>query len=246
AGKGAIVTGARDNMGRAFAVALARMGANVVVHHHTPSSLSAARETAKLVEAEGVKAVIVDGDLGDVANVKRLYDAAQSNFGSIDVVVNNAGYIVKKPFAELTDEDFELSVAVNTRGLFYSMREAARRIANNGRIINIGTSLLAGAAPGYTAYAGTKAAVEEFTRILAKEIGERGVTVNVVAPGPVDTPFYHGQETPQSVAYAKSLSVAKRLGEVQDIVPLVEWLASPGSQWVTGQTLWINGGYLTR
>src|SRR5262249_35911056 len=129
---------------------------------------------------------------------------------------------------------------------FYSMREAATRISDFGRIINMGTSLMGAMAPGYGAYASTKAPVEALTRTLAREIGERGVTVNTIAPGPVDTPFYHGQEPPQREAYAASLRVARRLGHVSDIVPLVEWLASPESQWVTGQTLWINGGYLTR
>ena len=246
AGKAAIVTGARNNLGRAYAVMLARHGASVVVHHHLPASLEEARETARLVEAAGGKATLVHGDLGQVEVVRRVYDAAFSTFGRLDVVINNAGFIRKKPLAEVTDEEFERCLAVNTRGLFFSLREAARRIADGGRIINIGTSLLTGITPGYGAYAGTKAPVEELTRALAKEVGARGITVNVVAPGPVDTPFYHREETAQSAAYGAGLSVAKRLGAIGDIVPLVEWLALPASQWVTGQTLWINGGYATR
>lgn len=126
------------------------------------------------------------------------------------------------------------------------MREAARRIADNGRIINIGTSLLAGMAPNYSAYAGTKSTMEEITRMGARELGERGITVNTISPGPVDTPFFHSQETPETTRFASNLAVAGRLGQISDIVPVVEFLALPSSQWITGQTIWINGGYLTR
>ena len=161
-------------------------------------------------------------------------------------MVNNAGAIIKKPMAEFTDAEFERLEAINNRGLFYSLREAAIRVREGGRIINTGTSLLAGAAPGYSIYSGTKAPVEEYTRMLAKELGPKRITVNAIAPGPVDTPFFHGQETEQSAAYAARLSTEQRLGTVDDIAPLVGFLADPAAQWINGQTVWINGGYLTR
>ncbi|MEM7408039.1 MAG: SDR family oxidoreductase [Pseudomonadota bacterium] len=246
AGKVAIVTGARANLGRAYAVALGQLGANVVVHYHRPETIGEAQETERLVREHGVETVLAVGDLGQVDNVKRLYDTAETTFGGVDIVVNNAGAIVKKPVAEFTDSDFERLNAINNRGLFFSLREAARRVRDGGRIINNGTSLLAGAAPGYAVYAGTKAPVEEYTRMLAKELGARRITVNSFGPGPVDTPFFHGQETPQSAAYASKLSTEKRLGTVDDIAPVVAFLASPESQWVNGQTIWINGGYVTR
>jgi NAD(P)-dependent dehydrogenase (short-subunit alcohol dehydrogenase family) len=126
------------------------------------------------------------------------------------------------------------------------MQEAARRIAEGGRIINMGTTLLAATTGMYGVYAGSKAPLEAFTRALAKEIGSRGVTVNTVCPGPIDTPFYHSQENEQSVAYVTRMSVANRLGTIDDVVPLIEFLASPKSQWMTAQTLFINGGYLAR
>ena len=153
---------------------------------------------------------------------------------------------IKKPMAEVTDEDLERMININTRGTYYCMREAARRIADNGRVINIGTSLLSGMAPNYSAYAGTKSIMEEVTRAGARELGDRGITVNTISPGPFNTPFFHSQENPESTRYATNLSVAGRLGEIGDLVPLVEFLASPGSQWINGQTIWINGGYLTR
>ncbi|MGL5002668.1 MAG: SDR family oxidoreductase, partial [Casimicrobium sp.] len=245
-GKAAIVTGARNNQGRAYAAALAAMGADVVVHYHRAETKDQAEETARLVRAQGVKAVLVQGDLGDLANVKKVFDAAQSNFGRIDILVNTVGYIVKKPMAEITEADYERSQRANTKAILFTMQEAARRMNDNGRIINIGTSLTAGAAPGYSLYAGTKAPGEEFTRMLSKEIGKRGITVNNVAPGPLDNPFFHQAENPQSVAFATNLSVSGRLGNESDITPVVAFLAGPQSQWVNGQTLFVNGGYLTR
>ncbi len=245
-GKSAIVTGARNNQGRAYAVALATMGADVVVHYHRAETKDQAEETARLVRAQGSKAVLVQGDLADIPNVKNLFDAAQSNFGKVDILVNTVGYIVKKPVADLTEADYERSHRANSKAILFTMQEAARRMTDFGRVINIGTSLTAGSAPGYSLYAGTKASAEEFMRMMSKEVGKRGITVNNIAPGPLDNPFFHAAETPQSTAFAASLSVAGRLGKESDVTPVVAFLASPESQWMTGQTFWVNGGYLTR
>ncbi len=246
AGKVAVVTGARNNMGRAFSVKLAEMGADVAVHYHRAETLAEAEETAQMVRAAGARVVLNQGDLGDSANVTALYDLAEAEFGGVDIAIHTAGRIIKKPVAEFTDADFAQLQNDNVSTMFYSMREAARRMRDGGRIINVGTSLTAGTAPGYAGYAGTKAPVEEFTRILARELGARRITVNTIAPGPIDTPFFHAAETPQSVAYAAGLSTEGRLGVINDLLPQVAYLASPDSQWVNGQNLFINGGYLTR
>lgn len=246
AGKVAIITGSARNMGRAFAEALARLGADITVHYHGATSQSDAEETARLVHVQGRRALVIGGNLADLATVKRLFDETLSAFGRVDIVVNNAGVVIKKPFMDISEEDFDRSFNINAKAAFFVMQEAARRIADHGRIINMGTTILGATIPFYSVYAGAKAALEDFTRSLAKEIGQRGVTVNVVAPGPIDTTFYHGAETPESVARATQASVAGRLGHVEDIVPLIEFLASPQSQWITAQTLFINGGYLAR
>jgi NAD(P)-dependent dehydrogenase (short-subunit alcohol dehydrogenase family) len=244
-GKVAIVTGARANMGRGFAEVLAKNGADVVVHYHREETRDQAEETARLVQAQGTRAILVPGDLSQVVNIKRLFDEAMNTFGRVDIVVHNAGKIVKKPLAEITEAEYSSVSGINSKGTFFIMQEAIRRISNEGRIINIGTSLMASTIGNYSAYAGTKAAMEDFTRALAREIDwQRNITVNTVAPGPVDTPFFRDPESPEAIAAITRL--AGRLGEVNDIVPLVEFLALPRARWVNAQTIFINGGYLTR
>ncbi|TLX13057.1 SDR family oxidoreductase [Rhizobium sp. MHM7A] len=245
-GKAAVVTGARNNLGRGFAVALASMGADVLIHHHKPETWDQAEETARLCHEQGVRTAIFAGDLGSAETVLAMYDACHSQFGSIDIVVNNAGRIWKGNFADIPDEEFERCLAINTKAMFYSMRQAAQRLAENGRVINIATSLLCATSPFYAAYAGTKAPIEELTRTLARELGARGITVNAIAPGAIDTPFFHGPESKEAVAYITNSVPAKRLGKIDDIAPVVAFLATPEAQWISGQTLWINGSYGTR
>ena len=246
AGKVALITGAGKNMGNGFALALAARGADVVVHHRSESARAQAEATAGRIRELGRRAIVVDGELAEVAAVKRLFQQALEAFGRVDIVINNAGVVIKKPFIEVTEQDFDRSFGANAKAAFFVMQEAARCISDNGRIINMGTTILGATIGLYAVYAGSKAPLEDFTRALAKEIGHRGVTVNTVAPGPIDTSFYHGQENEASVARATQASVAGRLGRIDDIVPVIEFLASPASQWVTAQTVFVNGGYLAR
>ena len=233
-------------MGRAFAVALAARGARVVVHYRAEKSEAEAENTAAQIRELGGEAMTVKGDLSDSETVQQIFSSVGEEFKRIDFVINCAGVVIKKPFVDYTDDDFRRSFDANAKAAFYVMREAARQIEDNGRIISLGTSLLGAFTGHYGVYAGSKAPLEDFTRALAKEIGARGVTVNVVAPGPIDTAFFHGEETPESVAYLSAASVANRLGRIDDIVPMIEFLCSPGSKWVTGQTLFVNGGFVTR
>jgi NAD(P)-dependent dehydrogenase (short-subunit alcohol dehydrogenase family) len=160
----------------------------------------------------------------------------------VDIVVNNAGLVVKKPMAETTDEDFERSFAVNARAPFLTMREAARLMRDGGRVVNVITSIVAFTIPFYGVYAASKGAVEHLTKALAKELGNRGITVNCVAPGPLNTSFYYPVETPESIANARSRAAGNRLGEIEEIAPLIAFLCGPEAGWITAQTLRANGG----
>jgi len=245
-GKVAIIFGSAKNMGRAFAVSLASRGASVVIHYRSASTKTEAEEAARKVEDAGGESLIVSGDLASSFTVSEIFSKVKAELGRVDIVINCAGVVIKKPFVDYTDEDFDRSFDANAKAAFFVMREAAKSIEDDGRIISMGTSLLGAFTGYYGVYAGSKAPLEDFTRALAKEIGARGVTVNIVAPGPVDTAFFHAQETPEAVASLSSASVANRLGKIEDIVPMVDFLCSQGSNWVTGQTLFVNGGFVTR
>ncbi|WKN44832.1 SDR family oxidoreductase [Tunicatimonas pelagia] len=242
-GKVAIVTGARANLGKGFAIALAEAGADVVVHHHLPPTQDQAEETAKLCQKHGAKTAIAVGDLGQADNVKKLFDIAENQLGGVDIVVHSAGAIEKAPIAEITDEQFERVMNINFRGTFLVLREAAKRIRDEGRIINISSSITAGQTPNYGVYAGSKAGLEQMAMALSNELGPRRITVNNVAPGPLDNSFFHGEENPQSVEYATNMAPLKRLGKEDDIVPVVAMLATSQALWLNGQTIYVNNGY---
>ncbi|MEM6539149.1 MAG: SDR family oxidoreductase [Pseudomonadota bacterium] len=245
-GKTVLITGSARNMGRAFAESLSARGADIVIHHHDENSVRDAEDAAHAVQKNGARVLIVSGDLADPKTVRGIFKATKEAYGRIDIVINNAGLVIKKPFVEVSEDDFDRAFGINTKAAFFTMQEAAKVIEDNGRIINMGTTLLGATTGMYGLYAGSKAPLEDFTRALAKEIGSRGVTVNTVAPGPIDTPFFHGEENEQSTAYLANMSVASRLGQIDDIVPLIDFLASEESRWVTAQTLFINGGFLAR
>ncbi len=245
-GKVAIVTGASHNMGKAFAEMFGKEGASVVVHYNSAKNKQAAEQVAANISKEDSKAIVEQADLTKTSEVKKLFDRATKEFGRLDILVNTAGMVLKKPFVDITEAEYDKMFAINAKAAFFCMQEAAKCMSENGRIINLGTSLLGATTGYYSVYGGSKAPLEDFTRALAKEIGSRGITVNTIAPGPIDTPFFHGQETPQSTEFFKSMSVNGRLGEVRDIIPLVKFLASPDANWVTAQTIFINGGFVAR
>ncbi len=182
-GKVAIVTGGVDNLGRLFADALASEGANVVVHYNNPQREKQAAETVEALEGRGVKAFSFQADLTTVPEITRLVDTTVERFGQWDIVVNTSGLIVRKPLAETTEEEYDNSFLVNAKIPFFLMAEAANKMADNGRIVNLVTTQLAFTAPTYAAYTGSKSPVEHFTKAFAREVGSRGITVNSIAPG---------------------------------------------------------------
>ncbi|MFD2054679.1 SDR family oxidoreductase [Mesorhizobium calcicola] len=236
----AIVTGASKGIGAAIARRLARDGAAVVVNY--ARGRAEAEELVRAIEAGGGKAIAVQADIADPAGVAALFDAGEKAFGGIDILVNNAGIMKTSPIAQTDDASFETQIAINLGGVFRGMREGARRLRDGGRIINFSSSVVGFYQPGYGVYAATKAGVEAMTHILAKELGARRVTVNAVAPGPIETAlFMDGKSEAQIEAIGKLIPLG-RLGQPDDIAGLVSFLAGPDSFWVNGQIIRANGG----
>lgn len=246
AGKVAIITGASRNQGQAYAETLAADGASVVVHYHNPARQAEAEAVAARIHEAGGTALVVQADLTQVKEVEKLFNATMQRFDHLDILINNSGMVIKKPVEQISEEEFDAIFAINTKAAFFCLREAARVMADHGRIVNIVTTILGLTTGNYSIYAGSKAPLEDFTRALAKEIGPRGITVNCVAPGPINDSFYYPVESPESIAAVKRQSINGELGEVADIVPLVRFLVTPEARWITAQTIFINGGLITR
>lgn len=250
-GKVVLIAGGAKNLGGLVARDLAAGGAAaVVVHYNSDATRAAAEETLKAVNAAGAKAILVQGDLTQPANVAHLFEEAIKAFGKVDIAVNTAGLVIKKPIAEVTEADYDSSFDINSKAAFFFIQQAGKHLADNGRIVSIVSSLLAAYTPFYAVYPGSKAPVEHFTRAASKEFGERGISVNAIGPGPMDTPFFYGQESKEAVAYhstAVALSKFSKTGltDIEDIAPIVKFLVTDG-WWITGQTLFANGGYTTR
>jgi NAD(P)-dependent dehydrogenase (short-subunit alcohol dehydrogenase family) len=244
-GKVAIVTGGTANLGSLFAKALADDGASIVVHYNSPRREQEAADAVADLKNRGVEAIAFQGDLTNTATVTDLVTATLERFGQWDVLVNTSGLIVRKPLAETTEEEFDSSFAINTKIPFFLMKEAAGRMADNGRIINLVTTQVAVTAPTYSAYAGSKSPVEHFTKAFAKEIGHRGITVNCIAPGPQKTSFLYGAENDETLAWLAGQTISGELGDPADVVPVMRFLAAPDAKWVTAQTIFVNGGMIS-
>lgn len=241
----AVIGGGAKNLGGLVATALAEEGARIVVHYHRDSTRPEAERTVDAVRRAGSRAASVQGDLTRVSDVQRLFDTAVDTFGGVDVAVNTTGMVLRKPILETTEEDYDRMFAINSKAAYFFIQEAGRRLNDGGRIISLGTSLLAAFTDGYSTYAGGKSPLEHFTRAAAKEFADRRISVNTVAPGPMDTPFFYPEETPERVEFHKSQGMGNRLTRIEDIAPVIRFLATEGG-WITGQTIFPNGGYTTR
>ena len=243
--KVAIVAAGAKNLGGLISTEFGTAGAKVVVHYHSDSARPNAEATVKTIKDVGSDAFATQGDLTKPRNVTALFDEARDRFGSIDVAVNTVGRVLRKPIVETSEAEYDAMADINAKSAYFFIKEAGLNLNEGGKIITIVTSLLAAFTDGYSTYAGGKAPVEHFTRAAAKEYGARGISVNAIGPGPMDTPFFYGEETPERVEFHKSQGMGGQLTQIEDIVPIVKFLATDG-WWITGQTLFANGGYTTR
>ncbi|PHQ33252.1 SDR family oxidoreductase [Rhodopirellula bahusiensis] len=238
--KTAIVTGASRGIGAAVAKRLASDGFNVIVNY--AGSQDAATEVVNTIETAGGHAFAVQADVSDSAAVKRMFDRAESEYGGVDVLVNNAGIMKLAPIAECDDSVFDDQVAVNFRGTFNTLREAGKRLRDGGRIVNFSTTVVGLKFETYGVYAGIKAAVETMTGIMAKEMRGRNITVNAVAPGPTGTALFLDGKSDELVEKLSKAAPLERLATPEDIAGVVSFLVGPDGGWVNGQTVRANGG----
>jgi 3-oxoacyl-[acyl-carrier protein] reductase len=240
ANKTALVTGASRGIGAAIARRLAVDGFTVLVNY-AGSAAEAAALVAE-IESAGGRAVAAPGDVTDAAAVARLFEGAEAAFGGVDVLVNNAGIMRLASIAESDDALFDSQVAVNLKGTFNTLREAARRLRDGGRIINLSTSIVGMTPPTYGVYAATKAAVEAMTHVLTKELRGRNITVNAIAPGPTATRLFLDGKPQDLIDRLAKQAPLERLGQPEDIAAAVAFLAGPDGAWINGQVLRANGG----
>jgi NAD(P)-dependent dehydrogenase (short-subunit alcohol dehydrogenase family) len=250
-GKTIIIAGGAKNLGGLIARDLAGHGARAVaIHYNSASSKADAEKTVSAIKAAGAEAVAFQADLTTAGAVQKLFADAVAAVGRPDIAINTVGKVLKKPFMEITEADYDEMSAVNSKTAFFFLKEAGKHVNDNGKICTLVTSLLGAFTPFYAAYAGTKAPVEHFTRAASKEFGARGISITAVGPGPMDTPFFYPAEGADAVAYHKTaaaLSSFSKTGltDIEDVVPFIRHLVSDG-WWITGQTILINGGYTTK
>ncbi len=240
-GKVAIVTGGSRGIGRAITLKLSDMGASVVFNY-----LNDKESAEKLVEyigSKGGNAIALKADMGVVSDIEKMFGVAVSTYGRLDFLVNNAGIATYRKIEDFTEEEFDRICNINLKGVFFCCRQAARLMNDNGVIVNIGSTVTRVMLPTYGAYAATKGAVEQITKVLAKELGPRGIRVNTLSPGPVDTKLFRKGKTTEQIEQMASMAALGRIGKVDDIADMVALLIDDRAGWVSGQNILANGGF---
>jgi len=235
-----LVTGASRGIGAAMAHQLAAAGAKVIINY--ANGKQAAEDTVNSIQQQGGEAIAIQADVSKSTDVAELFDSAIAHYGKIDVLVNNAGIMTTKLLKDTTDDDFTLQFDINVRGTFNTMREAATKLTEKGSIINFSSTTTRLTMPTYGTYVATKAAVEQLTRVFAKEIGFRGINVNSVSPGPTNTELFTKGKPAEVIDRLASLSAFNRIGEPDDIAKIVVFLAGDDAKWISAQNIGINGG----
>ena len=241
-GKTALVTGASRGIGKAIALKFGAMGLSVAVNYVNDET--AAASTVAEIEAGGGSAVAVRADIGNVDEVRTLFDRTLSRYGRLDILVNNAGVRLFKPMAAVTEAEYDAIFDTNVKGVFFACQLAARHMADGGRIINISSSVTRVLMANYGPYAATKGAVEQMTRALAKELGHRGITVNSISPGPTDTELFREGKSREEIDEFARQTALGRIGIPADIADAVSLLVSKEAGWITGQNICTNGGFV--
>ena len=239
-GMAAVVTGGSRGIGRAIVERLTLDGARVVFSYRREKGRAA--DVVETIRAAGGEAHAVQVDLASVGDVRRLFDDADRLLGGLDILVNNAASARLVGLAETTEDDYDAVMDANAKGTFFALREAARRMRDNGRIITVSSVNTAFPAPRNALYQGSKAAVELFTCTAAKELGGRGITANIVSPGATDTDLLRASNPPEALASLPAMTALGRLGQPSDIAGVVAFLAGPDGGWLTGQNLTASGG----
>lgn len=240
--KVAIVTGASRGIGAAIAERLAADGFAVAINY--AHSSDEAKELARAIGKSGGQATTIQADVSNPEEVARMFDATEAAFGGVDVLVNNAGIMKLAPIADCDDALIDGQIAINLKGPIYAMREAAHRLRNGGRVINLSSSVVGIRQPTYGVYAATKAGIEALTHILSKELRGRNITVNAVAPGPTTTDLFFNGKSQEQIDHLAQLAPLERLGAPRDIAAAVAFLAGPDGAWINGQVLRANGGVI--
>ena len=238
--KVAIITGSSRGIGKAIATRLAKDGAAVVINYS--HSADKAEAAVKEIEQGGGKAVAIQADVSKVSDLEGLFAQTVDKLGKVDILVNCAGVVVYKPIVDVTEDDFDKIMAVNVKGTYFACQQAAKRMADSGRIINISSTTTALMLPTYSAYVATKGAVEQISRVLCKEVGDRNITVNIVSPGPTDTPLFRKGKTEEQIEQFGDMAALGRIGQVEDIADAIAFLCTDDARWITGQNIRVNGG----
>lgn len=239
-GKTAIVTGASRGIGATIAIKLAEAGANVVINYN--GSKSKAEEVAKRIEGINGKTIIIQADVSKPTEAENLFDLAIQHFGKVDILINNAGVMKNNLIQNATEDDFNLNFEINVKGVFNMLKQASTQLAENGSIINFSSTTTKLMMPTYGLYSASKSAVEQMSRVFAKEIGVKGINVNSVLPGTTNTELFKEGKSEELISNLASMTAFKRIGEPEDIAKTVLFLASDDAKWITGQNIATNGG----
>lgn len=239
AGKVALVTGASRGIGQGIAERLGKAGATIVVNY--AGNQQAADEVVTKIQSFGTSAIALQANMGNVEEIRRLFQATIDQCGQLDILINNAGIGSMAAIADVTEDEYDRVFDINVRGVLFAMQEAARRMNQNGRIVTVSSSTTLYPDPGVAVYAASKAAIKLFTQVLAKEVGDRGITVNTIMPGPT-VPGMFANLPPEVQQQAAASSPFNRVGTPQDIADIIAFLVSEEARWLTGQDICANGG----